>query len=424
MFELEELKSGVKLATSFMNDTNSVAVGVFVKVGSRDEPNSKKGLSHFFEHMVFKGTKRFSCKKIKISIEGVGGYLNAFTSKEVTCFYAKVPSNYQNKTLEILLDMTQNPLLREEDLEKERKVIFEEIKMHIDLPSSYVFSLNEKEIFKGSSLEADIIGDFETVSRIEREDLLKHKEKFYTPSNMVISVAGNLNKKEIKEFLMDKIKRERKKSVRFKKEEFKNKKSLVLEKREINQVHLIISFLGLSRLNPQRFLQEMLHVILGANMSSRLFEKIREKRGLVYEVSSFTRKYKDIGLFGIHLATAPQKVTKAIDLVLKELENIKTDIKDSELKRAKDYLWGNFLIGLDSISERMLYMGDSVVYENRIPTLDEIKKKMDEITLEDVKKFSKDIFDLDKVVFTLLGNIDETELKDYFKKVKIDIPIK
>lgn len=424
MFELEELKSGVKLATSFMNDTNSVAVGVFVKVGSRDEPNSKKGLSHFFEHMVFKGTKRFSCKKIKISIEGVGGYLNAFTSKEVTCFYAKVPSNYQNKTLEILLDMTQNPLLREEDLEKERKVIFEEIKMHIDLPSSYVFSLNEKEIFKGSSLEADIIGDFETVSRIEREDLLKHKEKFYTPSNMVISVAGNLNKKEIKEFLMDKIKRERKKSVRFKKEEFKNKKSLVLEKREINQVHLIISFLGLSRLNPQRFLQEMLHVILGANMSSRLFEKIREKRGLVYEVSSFTRKYKDIGLFGIHLATAPQKVTKAIDLVLKELENIKSDIKDSEIKRAKDYLWGNFLIGLDSISERMLYMGDSVVYENRIPTLDEIKKKIDEITLEDVKKFSKDIFDLDKVVFTLLGNIDETELKDYFKKVKIDIPIK
>jgi len=424
MFELEELKSGVKLATSFMNDTNSVAVGVFVKVGSRDEPNSKKGLSHFFEHMVFKGTKRFSCKKIKISIEGVGGYLNAFTSKEVTCFYAKVPSNYQNKTLEILLDMTQNPLLREEDLEKERKVIFEEIKMHIDLPSSYVFSLNEKEIFKGSSLEADIIGDFETVSRIEREDLLKHKEKFYTPSNMVISVAGNLNKKEIKEFLMDKIKRERKKSVRFKKEEFKNKKSLVLEKREINQVHLIISFLGLSRLNPQRFLQEMLHVILGANMSSRLFEKIREKRGLVYEVSSFTRKYKDIGLFGIHLATAPQKVTKAIDLVLKELENIKSDIKDSEIKRAKDYLWGNFLIGLDSISERMLYMGDSVVYENRIPTLDEIKKKIDGITLEDVKKFSKDIFDLDKVVFTLLGNIDETELKDYFKKVKIDIPIK
>ncbi len=416
MFKLEELKSGLKLVTSFMKDANSVAIGIFVKVGSRQEPESKKGLSHFFEHMVFKGTQRFSCRKIKISIEGVGGYLNAFTSKEMTCFYAKVPAKYQIKVLKILLDMVQYPLLKEEDLEKERKVIFEEIKMYIDLPSSYVFSLNEKEIFKNTSLQADIIGDFETVASIKRKDFLQHKKKFYTPHNMVVSIAGNLDVSKVKDFLIKEVERKPKVFSRLKEERFEKKKSVFVEERDINQVHVIVSFLGLSRLNPCRFQQDLLHVILGANMSSRLFERIREKRGLVYEISSFVRKYRDIGLFGIHLATDPQKTLKAIDLVLKELESIKKNLKDSELKRAKEYIWGNFLMGLDSVSERMLYMGDNVIYENRVSTPSEVRKKLEEVALEDIKKFSKETFNLEKGTFTLLGKIDKKKINSYFKE--------
>lgn len=414
MFNIEGLKSGIKLIYSEMKDIESVSLGFYIQAGSRYENKSQRGISHFLEHMVFKGTRKYSSKKIKNSIEGVGGYINAFTSKEVTCFYIRVVSKYQRMALDILLDMITSPLLREEDIEKEKKVIEEEIKTHFDLPHTRCLSLLEENIFKGESLGYDILGTKESISRIKRRNFLDYKDTFYRPHNMILSCCGHIDLEFIKRMLEEKLEPLSKKKfpLRGKRE---RPSRFVWERRDISQVHISLGTLSLSYSHPQRFIQDLVHIILGANMSSRLFERIRERRGLVYEISTFLRRYRDKGLFGVYLATSRDNAYRALSLIFEELKNISRNLKDKEVSRSKEYLWGQTLLGLESPLERMAYLGEQTIYLGRPLRPQELKEKIFSVERKDIVSFIKEYLRTERFSFSLVGDIEEKDVRKFLK---------
>jgi len=417
MFELKLLPQGARFIYSSMKERFICCMGVFVGAGSRFEKKKIKGISHFFEHMVFKGTEKYSCKKIKTSIEGVGGYINAFTGKELTCFYVKIPSKYQIKALDVLLEMVFKAVFREEDIEKERKVIFEEIKMHKDLPHSRCLSLLEENMFRGLSLEEDVIGTEESVSSIKREDFIDFRRRFYLPSNMVISIAGNLEPEKIEKFLNKKLPSLGKKRSYNLKEKSLDVRRFIFEHKDISQVHVSIGAFSIHYTHPSKFIQNILHVILGANMSSRLFDKVREKKGYVYEISTFLRRYKDRGIFGVYLATSKNKLKSALKIVIEELLTLKNTLKDMEIKRAKEYLVGQMLMGFDSPSERMLYMGQELFYYKFPFSLEQLKEKIYAVSKKQIEEFTSEIFTTENLYFSVVGDIKEKKLEKIIHSV-------
>ncbi|MDI6606695.1 MAG: pitrilysin family protein, partial [Candidatus Omnitrophota bacterium] len=285
-YQKSALDNGLKLVSYNMPQRQSLALGIWIKVGGRFEDAGNKGISHFLEHLLFKGTKKYSCRKIKESIEGVGGTLNAFTSEEVTCYLVKLPAAYQDLALDILSDMVLNPSLPAEEVEKERTVILEEIKMYKDLPQSYVHELLEGLLWPGQPLGMNIAGTFESVAGIKREEISLFRENHYTAPNIVISAAGLLEHEQLLEKIKGMFSSPAKKQLNqfLPAKDKQAKPQLKILHKETEQSHLALGFHSLRRDHPLRYALSLLHIILGANMSSRLFNEVREKRGLAYEI--------------------------------------------------------------------------------------------------------------------------------------------
>jgi predicted Zn-dependent peptidase len=410
------LNNGLKIITHAMTQMQSVALGVWIKVGGRYESGELKGIAHFLEHLAFKGTKKYSCRKLKESIEGIGGSLNGFTSEELTCYLAKLPANYLDLALDILSDMVINPLLQGDDIEKERTVIIEEIKMYKDLPHSYVHELLDELLWPQQPLGTTISGTIESISRISKFDMSSFKEAHYTTPNIVISAAGMLEhntfRRRIEKIFSGLGGKNINRFLPVKEEQ--TKPQLKIFAKDTEQTHLALGFHGLKRDHSLRYALWILHIILGANMSSRLFNELREKRGLAYEIGTQTKYFQDTGSFIVHAGIDNRKVNEAIRLILKELDKVRHKLVSiDEFKRAKDFYLGQLMLSLEDTLDHMLWIGESTTTLDEVYTLGEIIKKVKRIKREDIQELSCQIFKEKNLNLALIGPLGSSEQTIY-----------
>lgn len=401
--------NGLKFIFSPLDNIETASLGVFLRIGSRFEKKRVKGVAHFLEHMLFKGSRKYSHLQIKREIEGRGGSLNAFTSQEITGYYAHFLKKNLAATLDILLDMVSCPLLRNEDIDKERKVILEEIKMYNDFPSSRATVLLDRLLWENHPLGQEVIGCKDTVKGIKRPDLNDFRNNYYIPSNMVISFSGAFPKKRIVALLRNKIKKDfPNSSLKTEAPSLCENIHIQCEKKDLEQSHLCLGFRSVSYMSKERIAAQLISVILGANMSSRLFEELREKRSLCYDISTETRKYKDSGAFLVHTGLDKSKIIIAFRTILRELNKIKEKkIPDKELSRAKDYYLGQMAMSLERPQGRMFIYAENYLTLNRICDFSNIKKEVESISPSQIKKLANEIFKFENICISCVGNVDD-----------------
>ncbi len=408
------LDNGVRIIAHHMSAKQSLALGVWIKIGGRYESSKNKGISHFMEHLLFKGTKKYSCRKIKESIEGIGGVLNGFTSEELTCYLVKVPNQYLENSLDVLSDMVINPTLPAGELEKEKTVILEEIKMYKDLPQSYVYELLDELLWPNQPLGSPIIGTEESVSKITRVDLDLFKSRFYTPSNIIVSAAGNLDYERLFKAVTKLFSSLKKTNVNtFSPAKVKqNIPQMKVLRKDTEQTHLALGFHGLEREHPLKHALGILHIVLGANMSSRLFNELREKRGLAYEIGSGVKRFQDTGAFIVHAGIDNRKVVETIKLISKELKKTKDVlITKDEFKRAKEFYFGQLMLSLEDSLDHMLWIGETTSVLNKTYSLEDIINEVNSVQREDVRRVARLVFKEDKLNLSLIGPVEPIEGK-------------
>lgn len=410
MHELVKFPNGMKLVTADMPFRDSVAVGIWVKVGGRYEKKRLSGISHFVEHLLFKGTRKRSAREIKESIEGLGGVFNAFTSEEVTCYFVKIIRKHLALALDILSDMVHDAVFRKEDIERERSVIVEEIKMYRDLPSHYVHELVNELLWPDQPLGRALIGSEETVGGISRSDIVKFRDEFYHPANLLAVVCGEVEYDEafrettrfFPEFTRRKPSQFERSCVRQTKPQFD------IRDKDTEQTHFVIGFHGLSRHDRRRFQLGLLNIILGANMSSRLYEEVREKRGLAYEIRSHAGYHQDTGYLTVSAGVDPRKTPLALRVILKELMKMKSAlVTKDELQRAKDYFIGQFYLMLEDTLDNMLWVGERAMYLGRVPTHEEIRREIEQVSLEDIQQIAETVLRSNHMNMALIGPVKD-----------------
>ncbi|MCM8766482.1 MAG: insulinase family protein [Candidatus Omnitrophica bacterium] len=416
-----ERENGVKLIYKKFPEFHSVAVGVFIKTGSRFEKSQFAGISHFIEHLLFKGTKNRSCNEIKEAIEGVGGSFNGFTSTEATCYWIKILDKYIDLSFDVLSDMIKNPLLKEEDIEKERNVIIEEINMYRDIPARYVHEIFDSLIFQDHPLGMPISGTPETLKNIKRDDLINYINSNYSGENIVVSVAGKFEIKKLKK-IFDKFFEdiEKKKENDFKKWEKKiDGPKVKIMIKETEQTHISFGGFAYSSEDERKYPLSILNIILGGNMSSRLFNRIRETLGLAYEIRSFVRQYKDTGIFNISAGISPENLEKTMIEIMKELKEIKEKgVKQDELDRAKRFLISQILMGLEDNLEYMLWIGEQKLLKKEMETLKEIVKKIEKVKKNQVEQIARDLYRRENLYLAVISkNGDESRLKEIISEI-------
>ncbi|MCX5700866.1 MAG: pitrilysin family protein [Candidatus Omnitrophica bacterium] len=410
------LDNGLKIVSHKMPGRESVALGIWINVGGRYEDSKNKGISHFLEHLLFKGTRKFTCRQLKESIEGVGGSLNGFTSEELTCYLVKLPASYLKIGLNILSDMVINPTLPAREIEKEKTVILEELKMYRDLPQSYVYELLDELLWPKQPLGESIIGTVESVSRVNRSALTDFKNKYYTVSNMVISAAGNFEHKDLEQSISKLFSSFKMQGLNgFSKViESQDKPRLKFFEKATEQTHVALGFKSFRRNHPLKHALGLLHVILGANMSSRLFNEVREKRGLAYEIGTQVKRYQDTGAFIVHAGIDNKKVCDAIQLILKEIKRIsKNLVTADEFRRAKEFYVGQLKLGLEDTLEHMLWIGETNATLNRTFSLNEIIAEVERVDRSKICEVAAEIFREDNLNLSLIGPLAGAKTKLY-----------
>jgi predicted Zn-dependent peptidase len=412
VYKKSKLANGVKVVSHRMPGMQSVTVGVWINVGSRYESVKEQGISHFLEHMLFKGSKKYSCRKIKEAIEGIGGSLNGFTAEENTCYLAKVPSQYGDLAFEILSDMSLHPLLNPEDIVKEKTVVIEEIKMYRDLPQSYVYELLDALLWPDQPLGTPIIGNEGCVNSFTRDDLLRFMERFYSPSNIVVSAAGALSHEKLLTLASRAFSSLKKSapSTFSTAQEAQDKPQLTIFTKDTAQTHMALGFHGFKRDHPLRHVAALLHIILGANMSSRLFEEVREKRGLAYEIGSQIKRFADTGAFLVHAGIDNSKVFDATRVILGELALIKEKmVGKDELKRAKEFYVGQLRLALEDTMDQMIWIGESTATLDKTFTLESIVKEIKKVNADDIRGAARQLFRQERLNMSMIGPLAEAE---------------
>jgi predicted Zn-dependent peptidase len=388
------LPGGLRIITESIDSVRSLSVGVWVKTGSRDETDRQAGITHFLEHMLFKGTQKRSAFEIAQTMEAVGGYLNAFTSSEYTCYYTRCLDTELENALDVLSDMVLHSTFPEKEIEKEKKVVIEEMKMYRDSPDDYVFEQFNGLIFEGHPLGRPIIGYEHTVNSFTRDDLQKYIHDRYHPSNLIIAVAGNASHKDVVEQVsryFPEISNPFEDLETLELSNYAKKRKEVTK--PIEQTHLIIGRRALSTNHEDRYKLLIANTILGGGMSARLHQNIREQFGYCYSIQSFNQSYKDTGMFGIYVGTDREYVSHVQELVYKELEVISNDlVAQKELEQAKAQLKGKLLLAQESMSNRMTRLAKSELYYDRYISLDELVEHIDAVTSDEIRTFAGDFF--------------------------------
>jgi predicted Zn-dependent peptidase len=402
------LPNGLVVITETMPHVRSVSVGIWVRNGSRRELAEQNGLAHFIEHMVFKGTERRSAEAIAREMDSVGGMLDAFTSKEQICFNAKVLDEHLPIAFDVLADLVLRPRFDSDDVKKERQVVLEEIKMDLDNPEYLLHDLFTRGFWPEHPLGRPILGTPETVRNFSREALQFRFREWLAPDHLVITAAGNVKPDHLLELVQREFGPIRSNGSLEDHVAPRTSAEIQLEtKRELEQVHLCIGVPSFPIADERRFTVAILNNLLGGGMSSRLFQNIREKRGLAYAVFSEITPYSDAGMLTVYAGTARETVGKVIDLTIAELRNIKeSPVSDEELLRAKNHLKGSLMLSLESTSSRMSNLARQELYFGRFFSLDEILKSIDGVTRDGVQSLAQRFFQTDQLSATVLGPLD------------------
>jgi predicted Zn-dependent peptidase len=410
-WKMATLPNGIRVVTENISEMRSVAMGIIASVGSGHETDNIAGISHFVEHMAFKGTEKRTAFQIASEIDAVGGKMNAFTSKELTCYYAVVLDKHLKVAADVLTDIYLNSVYDPKEMELEKGVIVEEIKMYEDAPDELVHDLFTEVIYHGHSLGRPTIGSEKTVRAVNRQDIKAYMDKFYTPENTIISIAGNITHEEAL----------RQVEPYFSKMPVKHKtaplsvpsiiKGSKLKHKKTEQVHLCLGTGGPSQNDDDRYAFSILDTIVGSSMSSRLFQEIREKRGLAYSIYSYNAALKDAGLFIIYAGTSKETYKQVIDLVLAELAKVKKEgLSKEEISRAKEQAKGSLVLGLESTSARMNWLARSEFYYGRILTIDEIFEQIDKVSSDDIIDVANKYIKEKDLTLTIIGDIKESEM--------------
>ena len=394
------LDNGIRVVTECLPYVRSVSLGIWADVGSRDESADRNGISHFLEHMVFKGTQKRSVRDIAQSLESLGGYLNAFTTKEQTCYYARVLDVHLPHAMDVLSDLILNATFLPKELEKEKQVVIEELHNSEDDAEDIIHDYFEKALFPGHSLGYPIIGTEANLRSFTREDLRNHVRRHYKPENLVVAAAGNLDHETLLR-LTEKFFRGMKSEggrdrIRFS-PNGEARAGLNVYPKPIQQSHVCLGTVGYGLKHPRRYPLLVLNALLGEGMSSRLYQAIREKYGLAYSVYSFVTLLSDAGLFGVYIGTDPKNKSQCIDLVKQELHGLrKRSVPKAELERTKSQIKGNLMLGLESMSNRMMRLGSAEMQNEEFAPIDSVIKRIDKVSSEEVLQVAKDLFDVDQ----------------------------
>jgi predicted Zn-dependent peptidase len=406
--ETATLANGLRVITEVMPQVRSVSMGVWVKMGSRHERPEQNGISHFIEHMVFKGTTTRSAEDIARSIDSVGGQLDAFTAKELISFSAKVLDEHVTRAFDVLADLVLNPVFRDEDIQKEQGVVLEELKMDEDNPDFLVHEIFSGNFWKDHSLGKPIIGSKKTIKSFAREMLRDYYNRAYAPSNILVTAAGHLDHGRIVRLVEDAFGSLDRPASQV--EDPKPSTHAIISLRDkpaLEQVHMCLGVPSYPLADDRRYGTYVLNTMLGGGMSSRLFQNIREKQGLAYAVYSELNPYRDTGCLSIYAGTSLETAERVVESILKEFREIKDgQITDEELRRAKDHMKGSLMLSLESTGSRMANLARQEIYFGKFFSLDEMIDCIEQVTAAEVQRVAADCFHQKQIALTVLGNLN------------------
>ncbi len=409
-FDSSLLPNGIRCTTASMPRMESLGIGLWVVTGSRYETAQEGGISHFIEHMLFKGTGKRSALEISKAIEGIGGSLNAFTSEETTCYTAVVRKKHLETALEILADMLLHSRFDPEDIRQERQVIQEELKMHQDNPSQYVFDLLGEALWPDQPLGRPIVGTHETLEGIGGPEFTSYMARHYRPSAMVLAVGGDVDQARVRELADTYLPLpsggeppQFAPAV-----ETQTRPQVIVRAKDIEQVHLCLGLRSFARTHPDRYALKLLSVALGENMSSRLFQQVREKRGLSYDIQSSLNPFRDTGALVISAGVHAKRLTETLEVILSECRAVASEgLGDEELERAREYVLGGLVMGTEKTFRNMMWAAEHLIDEGQIPTPGEIMDRIQRVTPGDIRRVAQTLFAGARLNAAFLGPVRE-----------------
>jgi predicted Zn-dependent peptidase len=404
------LDNGLRLLTETMSQVRSVSIGVWLTRGSRHESADRGGIAHFVEHMLFKGTTSRSAEDIAQAIDSIGGQLDAFTAKEYASYYIKVLDEHLPLAIDILSDIVRNPAFKPEDIEREKKVVVEEIKMVEDTPDDLVHELFTQGFWENHALGRPILGTRETVESFDVERLRSYFVNAYTPRNLIVSAVGNIQHARVRELVEEKFGSLKQQGDPLREDAPRVVPKTIIRNKELEQSHLCVGVDSYPQKHDDRYSSYVLNTLLGGSMSSRLFQNVREKRGLAYAVFSGLSAYHDAGSFTVYAGCSNEAVGQVIDLVVEELRTVKKPVPLAEVQRSKDHLKGSLMLSLESTSSRMSHLARQEIYFDRQFGLDETLAGIEKVTVDDVQRVAGDLFKNGSLAATVLGNVNGLEI--------------
>jgi predicted Zn-dependent peptidase len=407
----EVLPNGLRLLTEPMSHVRSVSIGVWLARGSRHEPAEHAGIAHFVEHMLFKGTATRTAEDIAQQIDSIGGQMDAFTAKEYASYYLKVLDEHLPLALDVLADIVRRPAFSAEDLEREKKVVLEEIKMVEDTPDDLVHELFTEHFWKGHPLGRPILGLPETVDALTPDTLREYFNATYTAGNLIVAAAGNIDPAHLRDLVMKHFGDVPASTDTLREQAPRVVTDITIRNKELEQSHVCLGTNGYRQDHDERYASYVLNTVLGGSMSSRLFQNVREKRGLAYAVFSGLSAYRDAGSITVYAGCGNSVVGELIDVVVAELKKMKDEPPpEDELRRAKDHLKGSLMLNLESTSSRMSHLARQEIYFDKQFTLDETLEGVERVTRDDLKRVACDLFAEDALAATVLGAVNGLEL--------------
>jgi predicted Zn-dependent peptidase len=405
------LPNGIRLVTETMPHVRSVAVGIWIETGSRMEPEARGGISHLIEHLVFKGTQTRSAEDIARTIDSVGGQMDAFTAKEHTCFYISVLDEHLPLAADVLTDILMRPLCAPEDLEKEKAVVFQEIKMVEDTPDDLIHDLFAERVWAGHPLGRPILGRWDVVKHFGRDTVLGYFAEEYAPARIIVAVAGHAEHARVVDVFASRFNGFARPPASRELTPPTMHAGVHVVQKPLEQVQVVLGFPGVPDTAPERYALYLLNDVVGGSMSSRLFQEIRERQALVYSVHSGNQGYRDSGLFYIYAGTDAANLTKVLKVLLKELRALKKDgITADELRRAKDHLKGSLMLSLESTSARMNRLAKQEMRFGSFLSMDEMLAAIDGVGLEELQGLIQRVIDEDQLALMTLGPVDRRKL--------------
>ena len=412
MYRKSTLSSGVRVITEAMPYVRSASLGIWADVGSAAERPQQRGISHLVEHMLFKGTDRRTAREIAETMDAVGGNLNAFTDKEATCYYAKVIDHHVPLAVDVLADMFLHSTFAPAELAKEQRVVLEEIRMYDDSPDEMIHDLFTRTMWTGSNLGDPTIGYAETVSALTSDDLRGHLRERYAPNTVVFAAAGNVDHDAMVALVESAFAGYSGRGETPTPERPLLTPAHTIKSKDTEQAYVVLGGQGLSVRDERRFALSVLDTILGGGMSSRLFQEVREKRGLAYSVYSFQQSYREAGLFGVSAGTSPGSVQEYIDVVIEELARMaESGPTEAELNLAKEHIKGSLTLSLEASSGRMIRLGRSEFNLARQLTIEEIEREVDLVNFDSVLALARELFVPERLGLCVLGPVDEAEIR-------------